>query len=422
MTGHKSWHNDGLGETGEVYLVGEDLTMRSTSRRLLEDSKNYQKLLQKSPLNSDKIAQIMSLNNPVGYQKIDTEASKLSIIEGKTGRQIVKNEYSESVLSAFAPLKITGLNWGIIAQKNVAEVDKPILEFEHTLLISAVLQAAFIALISLYLAHQFVQPIGKLIKGLQRISAGDTQFKLRLNRHDEFGELADTFNEMTENLNQQQNKIKQQTEEKKQLLANSLPNYLISRFDKTMPYIAETYHDVAVLSLNVGGLSYADIDTNPIMHEWTLRFYEICQEFDADNMTPVGNLYISACGLSVPRLDQAKRCVDLALALFQEMARLNLRYSLKLYLSIGIHRGEVYAGILGDQPFSYNIWGEVVQFSQRLSLNTLSNNLKITEVVHQQLIDSHEFIETQPLVGSKLKLWLMQAETQTPNQQPLITE
>ncbi len=410
MTGDKGWHNDGLGQSGEVYLVGEDLHMRSTSRLLLEDSEKYQQRLKQIDTPAAQLAHIMSLNSPVGYQQVDTEASRAAIQAQQTGRKIILNEYGDKVLSAFAPVNISGLNWGIIAQKNVAEVDKPVLAFERTLLISAVLQAAFIAVISLYLAYRFVQPIGTLIKGLQRISAGESKFKLQLQRHDEFAELADAFNDMTNNINQQQNKIAEKNQETQNLLANSVPKHLLNRFNTNAPYLADTYHNVAILCVHVNGLNADDMDMNPILNEWTMRFYDLCREFDTDSMPPVGNLYLSACGLSVPRLDQAKRSIDLALALNQEINRLNLRYNLYLHLCMGVHRGDVQAGMLGERPFAYNIWGDVVQIAQRLSLNTHSNSIKITEVVYNQLLDNHDFVETNPLSGTDLKLWLMQIE------------
>ncbi|NJM26047.1 MAG: hypothetical protein HC859_11730, partial [Bacteroidia bacterium] len=37
MTGNQQWKRDGLGETGESYLLGPDSRMRSDARRLIED-------------------------------------------------------------------------------------------------------------------------------------------------------------------------------------------------------------------------------------------------------------------------------------------------------------------------------------------------------------------------------------------------
>jgi len=41
MTGDLGWERDGLGKTGEVYLVGADSLMRSRSRLLFENREQY---------------------------------------------------------------------------------------------------------------------------------------------------------------------------------------------------------------------------------------------------------------------------------------------------------------------------------------------------------------------------------------------
>ena len=41
MTGDRDWSAEGLGETGETFLVGEDFKMRSNSRLILEDPAGY---------------------------------------------------------------------------------------------------------------------------------------------------------------------------------------------------------------------------------------------------------------------------------------------------------------------------------------------------------------------------------------------
>ena len=41
LTGNRNWKRDGLGDTGETYLVGADLLMRTVARPLLEDNEGY---------------------------------------------------------------------------------------------------------------------------------------------------------------------------------------------------------------------------------------------------------------------------------------------------------------------------------------------------------------------------------------------
>ena len=44
LSGNRQWEAEGLGKTGEVYLLGPDQTMRTDSRFLIEDRTKWQRL------------------------------------------------------------------------------------------------------------------------------------------------------------------------------------------------------------------------------------------------------------------------------------------------------------------------------------------------------------------------------------------
>ncbi|MCP4452213.1 MAG: methyl-accepting chemotaxis protein, partial [Planctomycetes bacterium] len=97
----------GLGETGESYLVGSDLLMRSDSYL---DPKHHTVLA--------------SFKDPI-KGKADTEAIQLAL-SGKTGEDVIIDYNGNPVLSAFAPLDIPGLDWAILSEIDVAEAFSPV--------------------------------------------------------------------------------------------------------------------------------------------------------------------------------------------------------------------------------------------------------------------------------------------------------
>jgi methyl-accepting chemotaxis protein len=96
----------GLGETGECYLVGSDKLMRSDS--FLD------------PVNHTVKA---SFANP-SKGSVDTEAAR-EALAGKDGEKVIIDYNGNHVLSAYDTVKIGGLNWGIIAEIDVAEAFCP---------------------------------------------------------------------------------------------------------------------------------------------------------------------------------------------------------------------------------------------------------------------------------------------------------
>ncbi len=92
----------GLGDTGETYLIGSDLLMRSDS--FLDPTIHS---VMASFANQDK-------------GKVDTEAAR-EAIAGNTGADLIIDYNGNPVLSAFAPLDIGGTTWGLLAEIDVAE-------------------------------------------------------------------------------------------------------------------------------------------------------------------------------------------------------------------------------------------------------------------------------------------------------------
>ena len=97
----------GLGQTGEVYLVGPDKLMRSVSY-----------------LDPQHHSVQASFANPSTGQ-VDTEASRKALA-GQSGEGVIIDYNGNPVLSVYSPFKIGSSNWAIIAEQDVAEAFSPV--------------------------------------------------------------------------------------------------------------------------------------------------------------------------------------------------------------------------------------------------------------------------------------------------------
>ncbi|MGR3319441.1 MAG: methyl-accepting chemotaxis protein [Candidatus Anammoxibacter sp.] len=96
----------GLGDTGETYIVGQDLLMRSDSY-----------------LDPEHHSVSASFRNP-DTGKVDTQAAR-NAVAGKTGAEVIIDYTGNPVLSAYTPIKFSGLTWGLLAEIDVAEAFCP---------------------------------------------------------------------------------------------------------------------------------------------------------------------------------------------------------------------------------------------------------------------------------------------------------
>ena len=224
MTGNRNWKSDGLGATGETYLVGSDYLMRSVSRFLVEDPKQYAKTLRNIGVSEKIINKINKYGTSLLAQKVQTEAVS-EALTGKQGTQIINDYRGIPVLSSYAPLNVDELEWVILSEMDLSEAYGPVYSFQQQVLISATLLMLLVTLVAMGLAYLFVRPINTLIASTRKVAAGHTDAIAPLESEDEFGELAKSFNAMVRSLRTQTNLVEEKNRENEQLLLSvfSLP-------------------------------------------------------------------------------------------------------------------------------------------------------------------------------------------------------
>ena len=75
MTNNHKWKVCGLGESGETYIVGDDYTMRSQSRFLIEDKEGYHAQMAELGMDESLINIIQARDSTILLQKIETKGT-----------------------------------------------------------------------------------------------------------------------------------------------------------------------------------------------------------------------------------------------------------------------------------------------------------------------------------------------------------
>ncbi|QBG34297.1 methyl-accepting chemotaxis protein [Litorilituus sediminis] len=200
MTYNEQWQNIGLGESGETYLVGSDLLLRSQSRFLIEDKAGYVNALNASGIEKHIVDKISASNSGIGLHKVSTESAKLAI-SGQSGIKSIQDYRDVDVLSAFAPLKIDGVTWAILSEIDVAEAMKD--KDEMLSRIWLVISVIILVLVPITLLCGFMvgkgisTPINNFISQVNKITADkNLNNRVEYNGSDELHSLANSFNQL----------------------------------------------------------------------------------------------------------------------------------------------------------------------------------------------------------------------------------
>ncbi|MCP4114315.1 MAG: HAMP domain-containing protein [Desulfobacteraceae bacterium] len=171
----------GMGETGETYLIGSDMLMRSDSSL---DSQNH--------------TVKASFANP-SKGKVDTEAAR-EALSGKTDRKVISDYNDKPVLSAYAPVQIGETTWAILAEIGQAEVRAPIRTLLFSLLFMGMIMAVIVGFIALMIANGMTRPILKNVQLTRTVADGNLNVTSDVDQKDEIGMLADSMGRMVSNL------------------------------------------------------------------------------------------------------------------------------------------------------------------------------------------------------------------------------
>jgi class 3 adenylate cyclase len=420
MTGNRNWEQDGLGKSGETYLVGRDYLMRSVSRFLIDSPEAYFKTLKALGVSETIIQRIRQYNTSILEQKVMTKAAR-EALAGKRGTQIIQDYRNISVLSSYAPLQIDGLEWAILAEIDLAEAYAPIYSFSRQVLISATLLMLLVTVLAMALANLFVKPINHLIQSARRIEAGQLDTEVMVNSDDEFGELAQSFNAMVGSLQAQTNLVAEKNRENEQLLLSFFPTAIAKRLKRGEKEIADTVSNVSVLFSDLTGFTKLAAERTAqeivtILSDLVTRFDEAAERYGIEKIKTIGDSYMAICGLSVPYLDHDKRAVDFALEMLTIVRRFNHERGFHLNIAVGIHSGDVTAGIIGRNRFMYDVWGNTVNLANALSVACPPGDIFVSATVYHRLDDLYEFEPAEVAEGNgtaALKVWQIKSTQPT---------
>jgi len=201
MTSNHRWKEVGLGETGESYIIGEDYRLRTDSRFLIEDKEGYLATLSRHGVSNHDVNTIEKLETSILFQSVKSDTAR-EALANKSGVKIVPGYRDVSVLSAYAPLKIHGVHWGIIVEIEEAEAFAPLTHLRHLVIVLVIVIAGIVGAIAWFVSNSIARPVKRVAEMAERLSAGDlTTPDLKVRSNDEIGALVLALNNMKRRLN-----------------------------------------------------------------------------------------------------------------------------------------------------------------------------------------------------------------------------
>lgn len=182
-----------------------------------------------------------------------------------------------------------------------------------------------------------------------------------------------------------------------QLLLNILPPPIARRLEQGESMIADHFSDVTVLFADIVGFTPMSSRLAPrgvveLLDAVFTEFDKIAAYYELEKIKTIGDCYMVVSGIPEPRSDHAERVAGAALDMLPALAALGSRLDIPLSARIGLHSGDVVAGVIGRQKFIYDLWGDTVNTASRMESHGVGDHIQCTETVRDLLSHRYEFV------------------------------
>jgi class 3 adenylate cyclase len=186
------------------------------------------------------------------------------------------------------------------------------------------------------------------------------------------------------------------------LLLNVLPAPIADRLKQGEQVIADRFPEVTVLFADLVDFTASSDRSSPervvqVLADLFTAFDRLAARHGLEKIKTVGDAYMVAGGLPVPRPDHAQAVAEMALAVQEEAGRHRDPAGRPLQVRIGIDSGPVVAGVIGTAKFSYDLWGDTVNTASRMESTGVAGCIQVTDRAHRRLRDRYRFERRGPV-------------------------
>jgi adenylate cyclase len=176
------------------------------------------------------------------------------------------------------------------------------------------------------------------------------------------------------------------------LLLNILPASVVERMRRGEVGIADRFPDATILFSDLVGFTDLAARSSPgriieMLNQLFSSFDALANDLKLEKIKTIGDAYMVAGGLPEEQPDHALAVAQMALGMVEAVCEIGSGFGEELQTRIGIHSGDVVAGIIGRHRFIYDVWGDTVNTASRLESSGVPNRVQISEATYRRVKD-----------------------------------
>ncbi|NEP55449.1 MAG: PAS domain S-box protein [Symploca sp. SIO2G7] len=197
--------------------------------------------------------------------------------------------------------------------------------------------------------------------------------------------------------------LRVEQEKSERLLLNILPEAIVQRLKQDHwqleksngeALIAEQFDEVTIMFADIVGFTPLSARIAPkevvnLLNQIFSLFDQLAEKHGLEKIKTIGDAYMVAGGLPIPKENHAAAIANMALDMQQAINQFQVETGENFAIRIGINTGSVIAGVIGIKKFIYDLWGDTVNVASRMESQGEPGKIQVTASVYQRLQDQY---------------------------------
>jgi adenylate cyclase len=209
-------------------------------------------------------------------------------------------------------------------------------------------------------------------------------------------------------------RLEQQKSER--LLLNILPKPIAEQLKQFEGSLAQQFAEATILFADIVGFTPLAAQMPPLellnlLNQIFSIFDRLAEKHGVEKIKTIGDAYMAACGLPIPKDNHAEAIAQMALDMHQAIEQFQTQQGESFQIRMGINTGPVVAGVIGIKKFSYDLWGDAVNVASRMESSGIPGRIQVTAATKELLQDKFLFEERGAILvkgkGKMVSYWLI---------------
>jgi hypothetical protein len=358
VTNDFNWLEAGMGDTGEIYLVGDDLSLRTESRLWIEDPEVY--LSETSAVNGEAVAQdVATRRTSVLTQPVATEAVEQALATGSFNGTATDYLGRETVTIATS-IDVGQGQWVVVGAVTTEEAYASLQGYVTLLILIAVILIPVVAIVAVLAARRMLLPIRDLVTVADEVGGGRTDISAPDFGHDEFDDVSRRLNEVIGVMRVQDQELDIADAETTELLLASMPQEIAQQIIDGDTTMNQELRHATIVVVTVGDPATIDPVGQDQLADRTVRIAGkltgIAKESGVEVLHSSTTQYVFALGLDV-EAPEANKGVAFAANVQAAFGELSDELGVPITCRVGLSAGQVVQGIVGSDRMAFAVWG-----------------------------------------------------------------